>query len=110
MGDQEQRFYCREAYLEIQVCYPASVKVLQSLQRFPDEERHLLLHQLVMGGQVIQQTSVLQSDTSRNSIKKSNCQTVWIQISVDLSVYFHKAFELQSVRHSKAGLSITGAC
>lgn len=47
-------------HLQVQVCHSAGVKVLQSLQCFSDEERHLLLHQLIVGDEEVEQTAVLQ--------------------------------------------------
>lgn len=41
------------------------MKVLQGLQRLSDEEGHLLLHQLVVGDQVVEQTAVLQPAKTR---------------------------------------------
>lgn len=40
----------------------AGVEVLQSLQDFSDEERHLLLHQLIVGDKVVKQAAVLQTN------------------------------------------------
>lgn len=44
------------------MCDSAGVEVLQSLQDFSDEERHLLLHQLIMGDKVVKQAAVLQTN------------------------------------------------
>lgn len=44
------------------MCDSAGVEVLQSLQDFSDEERHLLLHQLIVGNKVVKQAAVLQTN------------------------------------------------
>ena len=47
--------------------YSAGVKVLQRLECLSDEERHLLLHQLIVGNEVVKQTTVLQPDSHKYS-------------------------------------------
>lgn len=49
-------------HLQVQVSDSTGVKMLQSLQSLSDEERHLLLHQVVVGDQVVEQPAVLQPD------------------------------------------------
>ena len=59
------------SHLQIQVCHPAGVQVLEGLQGLLDEEGHLLLQKSIMGGQVVKETASFQATDRKHNVRSA---------------------------------------